>query len=88
MPRGGRDAFDALPRWLSTSEFAQAMRDAQLHTDPAIFRLSSNYSKGDDRRLELLRKPAASLTDTATVVASLTNFGATPRRSSCGRSTR
>ena len=65
-------AFDGLPAWLQTSEFAQEMKNAQLHTDPAIFRLSSMYAKSDDRRSSFT-KPAASLTDTASIVASLAN---------------
>jgi cell surface protein SprA len=73
MPAWWTRWFDALPHWMSTSEFAQSMRNAQLYVDPAIFRLSSNFTKGDDRRLNYT-KPAASLTDTATVVASLANF--------------
>ena len=73
MPDWWRRAFDGLPAWLATSEFAQSMRDAQLHTDPATFRLSSNYSKGDDKRSSYT-KPAASPTDTASIVASLSSF--------------
>jgi cell surface protein SprA len=73
MPGWWTHAFDALPPWLATSEFAQSMRNAQLHTDPAIFRFSSSYSKGDDRRSSYT-KPAASVTDTASVVASLANY--------------
>jgi cell surface protein SprA len=73
MPSWWTNAFDGLPSWLGTSEFAQAMRNAQLHTDPAVFRLNSYYSKGDDRRLSYT-KPAASLTDTATIVATLANY--------------
>ena len=73
MPGWWSRAFDGLPAWLQTSEFAQEMRNAQLHTDPATFRLSSMYAKSDDRRSSFT-KPAASLTDTATIVASLANF--------------
>ena len=73
MPGWWSRAFDGLPSWLATTEFAQAMKHAQLHTDPATFRLSSNYSKGDDRRSSFT-KPAASVTDTATIVSSLANF--------------
>ena len=73
MPAWWSRAFDGLPAWLAMSEFTQAMRNVQLHTDPASFRLSSNYWKGDDRRSSFT-KPAASLTDTATIVSSLANF--------------
>ena len=73
MPGWWSRAFDGLPGWLATTEFAQSMKNAQLHTDPATFRLSSNYSKGDDRRSSYT-KPAASLTDTATIVSSLADF--------------
>jgi len=73
MPLWWTRAFDGLPDWLSTSEFAQAMRNAQLHTDPAVFRLNSSYTKGDDQRSSFT-KPAASVTDTASTVASLTNY--------------
>jgi hypothetical protein len=73
MPAWWTRVFDGLPSWLATSEFAQAMRNAQLHTDPAVFRLNSNYSKGDDRRFSFT-KPAASMTDTATIVSTLANY--------------
>ncbi len=73
MPYWWSHAFDGLPTWLSTSEFAQAVAGAQRHTDPASFRLSSNYAKGDDRRSSY-SKPAISPTDTASIVASLTSF--------------
>ena len=73
MPAWWTRWFDGLPSWVSTSEFAQSMRNAQLYSDPAIFRFNSNYSKGDDRRLSYT-KPAASATDTATVVSTLANF--------------
>jgi hypothetical protein len=73
MPGWWSRAFDGLPAWLQTSEFAQEMKNAQLHTDPAIFRFSSMYAKSDDRRSSFT-KPAASLTDTASIVASLANY--------------
>src|ERR1019366_7340304 len=50
MPGWWSRAFEGLPAWLQTSEFAQEMKNVQLHTDPAIFRFSSMYAKSDDRR--------------------------------------
>ena len=73
MPAWWTRIFDALPNWMSTSEFAQSMRNARLHTDPASFRFSSSYTKGDDERSSY-SKPAASSTDTAAVVSSLTDY--------------
>ncbi len=73
MPQWWTRVFDGLPNWLSSSEFAQSMRNAQFHVDPAIFRLSSSYSKGDDERSSFT-KPAPTVTDTATTVSSLTNY--------------
>lgn len=73
MPDWWSRAFDGLPAWLQTSEFAQEMRNARYHRAPAIFRFSSNYAKNDDRRASYT-KPAASAGDTATIVASLGNY--------------
>jgi cell surface protein SprA len=73
MPAWWSHALDGLPGWLSTSEFAQAVEGAQFHTDPALFRLSSNYTKGDDRQSNFTMAAASPL-DTATVVSTLTDY--------------
>jgi cell surface protein SprA len=73
MPGWWTRAFDGLPAWLATSEFAEEMRNSQLHTDPAIFRLTSNYTKGDDR-VSSYTLPASSVADTASIVSTLTNY--------------
>ncbi len=73
MPAWWERMFDGLPQWLATSEFAQSMKYAQVHTDPVAFRFSSSYTKGDDERSSF-SKPAVSSTDTASVVSSLTNY--------------
>ncbi len=73
MPQWWSHAFDGLPAWFATSEFAQAIQGAQVHTDPAALRLSSSYLKSDDRHSNYTL-PAASATDTASVVNSLTDY--------------
>jgi cell surface protein SprA len=73
MPGWWSHALDGLPGWLSTSEFAQAVEGAQLHTDPALFRLSSNYTKGDDRQSNFTLVAVSTL-DTATLVSTLTDY--------------
>lgn len=49
------------------------MKNSQLHTNPAVFRLSTNYTKGDDRQASYTQ-PASSLADTAAIVSTLTNY--------------
>ncbi len=66
-------AWDVLPSWLSGAELVQAIRDAQFNARPAMFRLSSNYAKGDDARTSFT-KPANSFTDSARTVNGLTSF--------------
>lgn len=73
MPEWWRHAFDGLPQWLATSEFAQGIEGAQRRTDPAIFRLASGYTRGDDR-LSSFTLAAASSLDTAAIVTTLTDF--------------
>ncbi len=73
MPGWWTRRLNNLPGWLSGIEFVQALRDAEFRARPAAFRISSNYSKGDDRRANFASL-AASPTDTARIVNSLTSF--------------
>ena len=73
MPGWWDRAFGALPEWLTASEMVQALRGAQYRSRPALFRVSSNYSKGDDRRSSFFA-PAAAFADTARTVTGLTHF--------------
>jgi cell surface protein SprA len=73
MPNWWNHMFDGLPSWISTSEFAQSIQGAQFHTDPASFAFSTSYTKGTDQ-LSSYALPAVSVTDTASVVSTLTNL--------------
>ena len=73
MPEWWRHAFDGLPAWFSTSEFAQAVEGAQRRTDPAIFRFTSGYTRGDDRQSSFTLATASPL-DTAAIVSTLTDY--------------
>ena len=73
MPAWWSHALDGFPAWLSTSEFAQAVEGAQRRTDPAIFRFTTGYTRGDDRQSSYTLASASPL-DTAATVATLTDF--------------
>lgn len=73
MPGWWSHAFDGLPAWLSTSEFAQATEGAQLRTNPATFRFNTGYTRGDDR-VSSFTLVAASPLDTAAIVSNLTDW--------------
>lgn len=73
MPAWWDRTLVALPRWLSATDLVQALRGAQWRRQPATFRLSSNYAKGDDHRSSFFA-PALSVADTGRTVDGFTSF--------------
>jgi hypothetical protein len=73
MPEWWDHALGSLPGWMTNSEFIDAMRHAQLHVNPAIFRFSTNLSKGDGISSSYT-DPAVAVGDTASTVRNLTNL--------------
>jgi hypothetical protein len=73
MPGWWERALGGLPSWLAGSDIVQALRGAQWRSQPATFRISSNYTRGDDHRSSFFR-PAESQTDSARTVRGLTSL--------------
>ena len=67
MPGWWTRTLDNLPGWLADAEFVKAMRDAKPRLQPAAFRVSGNYTSGDESRSSFL-SPAGSARDVATRV--------------------